>query len=317
MSEKSGAKTVIIVIDSTFTRGQAMAKSFREAGCKVFHFYESDGQLFFWGKEQPKEVCLIKLWHFGDLEQDWPEVNATLNVYYGGHGGNDPRPKPKHIGDRIWRRVGTEEYVLTRPEAEELITYARGLLDKVQPPPTKPAFLSPPTQVQLLSTLAVICKGYLAVYAAADVMNNIDARINVRLPDTSEMKTALAGIGWLTLQEDKEALQNIVEGLSRHVSLVQSPGWWRRPFLVGEGSDFTPEQAEKFVKAVKAEWAEITGVVQSAALPQQPVTNLDKSFEDVNALLGVFTQGDATVAPDVVAKAYISLSKVVESKGRL
>jgi len=309
---------VVVVIDSTLSRAEAMARPFRKAGCKVIRFFDDDGNIQQSIATEKQLKCLIKLWHFGDLEQKRPTVAATLTVYYGGHGGNDPRPKPEESGERIWRRVGTEENVLTDVEAKELVAYAKGMLNDTQPEhSSKPAFLSLPKQVRLLSTLAVLCKGYLAVYAAADAMKEYGVATNFQL---SDIKDALNEIGWDELQKDKEALQNMVGGLSEHVSLVQNSEWWRKPFLDEEKADsrLRNEQLGEFDDAIKEEWAQVNGIVRLATVNgQAPNAVVDKSFRPVQDLLNAIRQNNTKITPAVVASAYLALSKVLKSKGRI
>jgi len=310
-------RDVVIVVDSAPTRREAMANSFRTQGCKVFRFFEQNAKLLQRpaNEEQP-ESCLILLWHFGDLEQEWPAIGATLTVYYGGNGGNDRR-KPKKAGQRIWRRVGSKESVLNEEEAKQLVTYAKGLSSGARPLPTKPSFLSLPQKVYALSTLAVLCKGYLAVHAAVDAMKEHGTVTDF---DTSDIREALKEIGWDELQKNREALQNMIVGLSDHFILVRSSEWWLKPCLGGDLGDAGSSQArlKKFAATAENEWMQIHGIVspvpEEGAAAAKPVQD---AFKHVKTLLDSIEMENGEVVPSVVASAYLDLCKVLKSKGRI
>jgi hypothetical protein len=316
MINKATDEFDVVIIDSTLTRAEAMANSFRKAS-RVFRFFDDDGRRDETLAADKPVKCLIKLWHFGNLAQTQPTVAATLTVYYGGHGGIDPRKKPPEQGERIWRRVGSEENVLNEEEAKELISYANAILVGTRPLPPKPAFLSQPPKVCALSTLAVLCKGYLTVHAAAHAMKEHGLATDFALSDIDE---ALKEIGWDELQEDREAVQNMIGGLSDHVSLVRSPEWWRKPFLGEDMGDSSSWQAKlkKFAGVAHKEWAQIKALVQPLPTEEQALaTHLGESFKAVQALLDAIKLDDTEIQPGVVAKAYLSMSEVLKSKGRI
>lgn len=307
----------VVVIDNTASRAEAMAGSFTDAGCTVLRFLDDDGRLRSTIEKDKQIRCLVKLWHFGDLEQKQPVVAATLTVYYGGHGGLDPREKPTEEGERIWRRVGSEDNVLNEEEAKDLISYANAILNGTQPLPPKPAFLSQPQKVYALSTLAVLCKGYLTVHAAADAMKGHGGVTDFALSDIEE---ALKEIGWDELQKDREGLQDMIGGLSDHVSLVRSPEWWRKPCLGEEmwGSSSSQTKLEKFSGIAQKEWSQIKALVQPLPTDVQALaTHLGEPFKPVQALLDAIKLDDTDIKPAVVAKAYLSMSEVLKSKGRI
>jgi hypothetical protein len=317
MSNSLPENTDVVIIDSTLSRAEAMARSFRAAGCQVIRFLDDEGNLQQTLANVSELKCFIKLWHFGDQEYKEPTVSATLTVYYGGHGGLDPRKKPNEEGERIWRRVGSEDNALNEKEAEKLVAYAKAILKGTHPLPPKPPFLSLPLKIYALSTLAVLCKGYLTVHAAADSMKEYSVATDFHLAD---IQHALKEIGWDELQEDREALQNMIGGLSEHVPLVRSPEWWRKPCL-GEdmsGSRSCKEQLEKFARVAQEEWSQIKGLVQPLPIDALALaTHLGRPFKPVQALLDAIKTDGVEIQPAVVAKAYLSMSEVLKSKGRI
>jgi len=66
--------------------------------------------------------------------------------------------------DQIWRAVGVNgDGALSAEEAIKLLEYVSRMLKGEQP--DKPSILLPPTEVEHLSALSILCQGYLAAHA--------------------------------------------------------------------------------------------------------------------------------------------------------
>jgi hypothetical protein len=84
------------------------------------------------------------------------------------------------------------------------------------------------------------------------------------------------------------------------------------------GSSSWQAKLEKFVRVAQEEWSQIKGLDQPLPIDGPALaTHLGEPFKPVQTLLEAIKQDGTEVQPAVVAKAYLSMSEVLKSKGRI
>jgi hypothetical protein len=278
-------EVVVVVIDKELPRSRAMAEAFGDSGCKVVKVWkDKEDRLSVDGGGALPVQCLIRLWHVGNPYAECKGIRAELTVYYSGTGGEDRRTRPCPGGEIIWRPVPSETSgVLTRLEARALVAYASG----VGP---KPEFLSPPTPLEILPAMAILCQGYLATYAAHRIGEG-----------ALEVQEALRKMGW-----DAKRHAQLVKGEEK-LTAVREPAWWLDTFELRPDGKWNEAQWKKFSDKLQAEWGRGEGLEELA--------DLKSSLAEWGRAEGLEMQADLKSSQgkqgppsvEAVAKAYVAI----------
>jgi len=143
---------------------------------------------------------------------EYGEIENT--VFYGGNGGDDPEI-PSNAKERIWRPLSGGARSLSQDEAKQLCEYfnrpPKERIDKY-----RPDILRCSIPFVILSTLSVLCQGYLTVIANyKQETNGIDQNLR-----------------------DKWCLGDKIHVDDNKLKIVQRPEWWLDVFgVIKEGSD--------------------------------------------------------------------------------
>jgi hypothetical protein len=266
------SKPVVLIIDKKSDRSQAMALSFPVNVTAIETWKDTvEGHIRVSNDDTLPTDCLLRLWHLGDYENadpSWLAVQAKLTVFYGGNGGHDGRcPDGAEI---VWRPIVREEEALTPEEASQLLTYAN---DRTQ----KPKFLQKPQGCDTLAALAILCQGYLSVYAANGQ------------PQCSEIMRALSLMGW---DSSKHALL-----VNEELQHVQNPQWWLEVFGISVDTKAAGTPSFKMVG-----WTELSNLL---ALEWGPGVETFLALPLVDCLRRARPLSDARI----VAEAYLKIAE--------
>ncbi|MBK5275591.1 MAG: hypothetical protein JJE30_11135 [Desulfuromonadales bacterium] len=152
----------VSIVDRQQSRRQSLTAFFKDANCTIREFGLYDELV-----EHSPDLLLI---HFRDGEKNIDVVKRSVAVYYGGGGESDDpdwinRKDTRQECHRIWRAVMPDgKGSLTKDEAKELFSYVKdviaGKADR-----SIPLFLEPPRHPNIITALAILCQGYLAVHS--------------------------------------------------------------------------------------------------------------------------------------------------------
>ena len=263
-------KPLVLIIDRNSDRAYAMATSFSaEATALVSWKDRTDGRVRVSDDAALPPECLVRLWHLGDYEDShpvWQSIGAKLTVFYGGNGGHDERCPPN--GEIIWRPIANREEALTPSEAAQLLAFANDVTKK-------PSWLQEPQGIPTLASLAILCQGYLAVFAASGQFHG------------ATVSRALSLMGW-----DSSKHAGLVRANSAE---VQNPQWWLD--LFGITSD-VQESEEVLV----GKWRELSNLL-ALEWGQGAETFLALPF--VESL----RQARPLNEPQIVAEAYVAIAE--------
>lgn len=120
-------------------------------------------------------LCVCHIGNYEDLEADVIKKHlseTTSFIWYGGKSGDDPRldsVDAKYGRDKIWKAISSSS-LIGEEDAQDLINYAQEKAEGKNP--TNPRCLLPPQHLTFLTSLAILCQGYLAAHW--DKIENID-----------------------------------------------------------------------------------------------------------------------------------------------
>lgn len=263
-------------------RERQLVKAFDKAGATVF-LVDSKGRHDASNLERSTklpEVADLLVLHKND-EATWVSQHrgSSIQVYFSGGGA----PKA-HSANEIWieRPVHSPMDVLSSEEARQVLDWAHRILSG-ESNVELPWVLRPTKNLQVLSALAVLCQGYLAVHWD----------IEKRQPD---LGTENGDAHRVVLQAQKEMGWHLVDSETLDSQLrdahacrelqteVRAAGWWMAPFA---GVDLASEVNEEL--------------------------NSSEGLEAVRALVKVLLK-QQEVRPKVVAECLLALQQVLGRK---
>lgn len=294
MHSKISVSVDVCIIDRDGERARKMAEAFAASVVVARFWTEGDPPSCLKTSYEPRpRTCHLCLWHAGDFSDPLPDApTGRLTVYYSGRRGHDDRMPADN--ERIQEPVHPGgEGSLTREEAAELLAYAEAIAEGR--PAIIPAILKRPLTVSLLSSISILCQGYLAVHAGLGGQD-----VAVELPeeeaeDKSDVAEALKMMGWNALLKDAAASALLSQDLTvpeRRKELqrkVRNAEWWSGVL------EISPGLSRRSVATTKEEW-------QAGPAPK----GCRWGWAEVEALFGSIADG--LVRAGTVARAYMAVA---------
>jgi len=278
-SQRRTPKAVIVCGEIDADRYELWLKVLFEAGadCIAVFVAEDLGFIAQRGHRSDDQNCVwndiagpvpVVLVHQGDSRAWVNQIEATTVFWFDTPGS----PAGRGTDLRVLRSTSTSSFEVTVEDATEILQYGCG----VRPQP--PSCCSRKPIQSCLPALAILCQGYLAVYAK-----------EVGCPTSGDVRLALQEMGW-DLKEHLELVRAKLDA----VTPVQ---WWLDTFnlAVEERPDEEPRVApadwEAFKTATAIEWG-------AEPLP----SSLETLFDRLRACQPVDS-------PTVVAQAYRAIAE--------
>jgi hypothetical protein len=263
---KSDEHLVVTIIDSLDARLDGMAAAFE--GLASPQLVDGTGRITDAAGMQVTDYCepLLTLCHLGDIDspvRSRTDPGQAKTVYYGGDYPANTR-LPSGWKYMVRRPVLGKETWVTSTEARELLAF----FQRPEPDRTEdnaPACLKPPLGTDLLSALAILCQGYVAVFtdpssSEPDVGDDAAAR--------EACREALKRMEWQSLVHNREACVRALRPELWQASAreklqveVSDSAWWEvfEPDDVehrcrqewGEGDPDGLDQVLKLLRAVR------------------------------------------------------------------
>jgi hypothetical protein len=248
---------IVVIIDREPKRRSEMANAFKGSASIQFVYRPISGKRF--GRDSPELVietaegvsitnigpALIALRHIRD-KQLVPDLAAYLTVYYGGNGGYDD-DCPSDAQERIWRPVNPGSGTLTSDEANSLFSYV--ISKKIgKEDVVRPSFLIEPPVYDILPALAILCQGFLAVFAE---------QIVSPISEYSEtLKLAFKLMGWSEIMHNHDPILLLIRSkIIKGKENVTQVNWWLKVFnILDEELIISKEKMAKFKQKLEDEW---------------------------------------------------------------
>ena len=151
----------------------------------------------------PRGAFDLLVVHNNDLEQ-WKSMQRTAHVTIRYTGGLSAVP---HSGDELWICARAMTSAATAPSSEEVREVFQWLKDHLRPP--LPSLLTAPREKALLTAIAILCQGYLAVVAK-----------HGKTTHAQRAEVALDQMGW-----SADTMNPFVKA---RPETVEAAIWWRK-----------------------------------------------------------------------------------------
>jgi hypothetical protein len=216
-----------------------------------------------------------------------PEYGKLENiVFYGGSGGNDSEIS-SNAKERIWRVISGGSGSISPEEVIHLREYFN-LPPGNRNDHNRPEILLPQKTFEILSTLSILCQGYLAVCAKSEERGDC----------WNDIEPALEQMGW-TVFINKGAGKSLIKGnLGGKLPEVQKAGWWYEGVFDAQ-NDKTSPSPEK--------WDNLKKTLASECGRDR----FEEVNDEIQKLFNDITTENKKIEPSTVANAYCAISGVL------
>jgi len=260
---------------STSAKTVLFIEKYYKGASPIIERYHPDNRTSRWKQKLPF-INLVML-HKTDEDALPKDAEKSCLINYTSEGSYYSKKNRNWI---YWinREIREKKDVLKREEILELLEWSRECKEKGMP-----KILLPPQGIEILKALAVLCQGYLTVYAEYKGWNT-DKNF-----ENKYLRSALEQMGWVALKAGAER-SLIPDNLGNKIGIVKNSDWWLECFNISDEKD-KEGKLKILEEELKKEWdQEIHG----------------KIFGDPNNLICML-KGREVGPPVQVANFYISI----------